>query len=207
MTDQGHGQVHDLATTRLAALCLNRRGRPRGLTFDDHLVRGGLITDLALCGALTQTADAVELDHDRAAAHGLAEAAAQADEGDTSLLDWLDRGALGFEEWAGRLVQAGVWRLRPWSLRYPVRSFEDTRREQAEADRAGGRAPDRADPASAPSLAVYAIGATSGLFGRTAEPARWLLEDLGDVRWAVELVVDRLTELRVRMRAIGHAVD
>jgi hypothetical protein len=198
--------LHDLATTRLASLCLNRRGRPRGLTFDDHLVRGGLIMDLALCGALTHTADAVELDHDRAAAHGLAEAAAEADEGDTSLLDWLDRGTLGFEMWAARLVDAGIWHLRPWSLRYPLRSFEDTRRERAEADRAAGRAPTR-DGASAQSLAVYAIGSTSGLFGTTAEPPRWLLEDLGDVRWAAELVVDRLTELRVRMRAIGRAVD
>jgi hypothetical protein len=198
--------LHDLVTTRLASLCLNRRGRPRGLTFDDHLVRAGLIMDLALCGALTHTADAVELDHDRAAAHGLAEAAAEADEGDTSLLDWLDRGALGFDEWAARLVDAGVWYLRPWSLRYPLRSFQDTRRERTDADRAAGRSPAR-EGTSAPSLAVYAIGSTSGLFGATAEPPRWLLEDLGDVRWAAELVVDRLTELRVRMRAIGRAVD
>ena len=197
----------DLVTTRLASLCLNRRGRPRGLTFDDHLVRGGLVMDLALCGALAQTEDAVELDHDRAATHGLAEAAAQADEGDTSLLDWLDWGALGFDEWAGRLVEDGVWHLRPWSLRYPMRSFEDTRRERADADRAAGRALHRAEGTSAHSLAVYAIGTTSGLFGTTAEPPRWLLEDLGDVRWAAELVVDRLTELRVRMRAIGRAVD
>ena len=198
--------LHDLAATRLAALCLNRRGRPRGLTFDDHLVRGGLILDLALCGALTHTEDAVELDHQRAAAHGLAAVAAEVDEGDTSLLDWLDWGALGFDEWAGRLVDAGIWRLRPWSLRYPMRSFEDTRRDRTEADRTAGRAPVR-EATPAQSLAVYAIGSTSGLFGRTAEPPRWLLEDLGDVRWAAELVVDRLTELRVRMRAIGHAVD
>jgi hypothetical protein len=35
--------LRDLATMRLASLCLNERGHPRGLTFDDHLVRGSLI--------------------------------------------------------------------------------------------------------------------------------------------------------------------
>ncbi len=199
--------LRDLAATRLAALCLNRRGRPRDLTFDDHLVRGALIVDLALCGALTHTEDAVELDHQRAAARGLAAVAAEADEGDSSLLDWLDRGALGFDEWAGTLVAAGVWRLRPWSLRYPMRSFADGERERTEADRAAGRAPVRAEGTSGQTLAVLAVGSVSGLFGRIAEPAGWVLDDLGDARWAAELVVDRLTELRVRMRAIGRAVD
>jgi hypothetical protein len=199
--------LHDLAATRLAALCLNRRGRPRGLTFDDHLVRGALIVDLALCGALTHAEDAVELDHQRAAAHGLAAVAAEADEGDTSLLDWLDRGALGFDEWAGTLVEAGVWQLRPWSLRHPMRSFADGERARTEADRAAGAAPARAEGASGQTLAVLAVGSVSGLFGRIAEPPGWVLDDLGDARWAAQLVVDRLTELRVRMRAIGRAVD
>jgi hypothetical protein len=201
------GPLHDLATTRLAALCLNRRGRPRGLTFDDHLVRGGLILDLALCGALSQTDDAVEMDHARAAAHGLASVAAQADEGDGSLLDWLDRGRLGFDDWAATLVDAGIWRLRPWSLRYPLRSFEDGERERTEADRAAGLPAVRDEKATAQTLAVLAVGSVSGLLGKTAEPPSWVLADLGEARWAGEMVVDRLTELRVRMRSIGRAVD
>jgi hypothetical protein len=45
------------------------------------------------------------------------------------------------------------------------------------------------------------------VFGRIAEPPGWVLDDLGDARWAGELVVDRLAELRLRMRAIGSAVD
>lgn len=199
--------LRDLVTTRLASLCLNRRGRPRGLTFDDYLVRGGLILDLALCGALTQTDDAVELDHARAAGHGLADAAAQADEGDDSLLDWLDWGRLGFDDWAMTLTSAGVWRLRPWSLRYPLRSFEDGARERTEADRAAGRHPVRAESATSQTLAVLALGTISGLLGPIDEPPSWTLAGLGEARWAGEFVVERLTELRVRMRSIGHAVD
>ena len=199
--------VRHLVATRAAALCLSPRGRPRGLTYDDHLVRGALILDLALCGALTHTEEAVELDHARAAAHGLADVAAEADEGDTGLQWWLDWGRLGFEDWRARLVDAGVWRLRPWSLRYPFRSFEDTERVRTEADRAAGRQPARDGGADPRTLAVWAIGATSGLFGAVEEPSSWVLEDLGDARWAAELVVERLTELRMRMRSIGRAVD
>ena len=44
------GPLRDLATTRLASLSLNRRGRPRGLSYDDHLIRGALILDLAVVG-------------------------------------------------------------------------------------------------------------------------------------------------------------
>jgi hypothetical protein len=199
--------LRDLATTRLAALCLNRRGRPRGLTFDDHVVRGGLILDLALGGALTQTDDAVELDHAVAAAHGLADVAAQADEGDISLQRWLDWGELGFDEWAGTLTAAGIWRLRPWSLRYPLRSFEDSERQRTDADRAAGHPAARTEATTPTTLAVLAVGSVSGLLGKIAAPPSWVLADFGEARWAGELVVDRLTELRVRMRAIGRAVD
>jgi hypothetical protein len=199
--------LRDLATTRLASLCLNRRGRPRGLSFDDYLIRAGLILDLAVCGALSQTEDAVELDHARAAAHGLADAAAQADEGDGSLLDWLDWGELGFDEWAATLTAAGIWQLRPWSLRYPLRSFADDERERADADRAAGRRPLRGENATPQTLAVLALGSVSGLLGKIAAPPSWVLADLGEARWAAELVVDRLVELRVRMRSIGRAVD
>ena len=201
------GPVRDLVATRAAALCLSRRGRPRGLTYDDHLVRGALILDLALCGALTHTDDAVELDHGRAAELGLAEVAAEVDEGDTGLQWWLDWGRLGFEDWRARLVDTGIWRLRPWSLRYPFRSFEDTERARTDADRAAGRKPTRDAGASPETLAVRAIGATSGLFGKIQDPPSWVLDDLGDARWAAELVVERLTELRIRMRSIGRAVD
>ena len=171
------------------------------------MVRGSLILDLALCGALTHVEDAVELDHDRAAAQGLARVAAEADEGDSSLLHWLDWGAFGFDEWAVTLVGAGVWHTRPWSLRYPMRTLLDSEWQRTDADRAAGRAAVRAEGTSRQALAVLAIGSVSGLFGRIAEPAGWVLGDLGDARWAGELVLDRLTELRVRMRAIGRAVD
>ena len=199
--------LRDLATTRLASLCLNRRGRPRGLTFDDHVIRGGLILDLAVCGALHQTEDAVEMDHGRADEHGLAAVAAQADEGDGSLLDWLDWGALGFDEWAARLVGAGVWQLRPWSPLRPLRSFGDTGFERTEADRVAGLPSGRLEGATPQTLAVLAVGSVSGLLGRIDEPPSWVLADLGEARWAAELVVERLAELRVRMRAIGRAVD
>ncbi|SDF15612.1 Golgi phosphoprotein 3 (GPP34) [Blastococcus fimeti] len=199
--------MRELATTRLAALCLNRRGRPRGLTYDDHLVRGALVLDLAVCGALAHTEDAVELDHARAAAHGLADVAAEVDEGDTGLQWWLDHGRLGFDDWRARLVDAGIWRLRPWSLRFPFQSFEDTERERTEADRAAGRRLVRTGTEAPTTLVVLALGSISGVFGAIEDPPSWVLEDLGGAGWAGELVVERLTDLRVRMRSIGHAVD
>jgi hypothetical protein len=199
--------LRDLATTRLASLCLNRRGRPRDLTYDDYLIRGALILDLAVCGALAHTEDAVVLDRDRAALHGLADVAAQADEGDTGLQWWLDWGRLGFEDWRDRLVEAGIWRLRPWSLRYPFRSYEDTERERTAADRAAGELWIRDETATPQRLVVLALGSISGLLGPIDEPPSWVLDGLGEARWAGELVVERLTELRIRMRSIGRAVD
>lgn len=174
--------VRDLVATRVAALCLNKRGRPRGLTYDDHLVRGALILDLAVRGALTHTDDAVELDHSRAVLHGLGDVAAEVDEGDTGLQWWLDRGRLGFQAWRGRLVSAGVWRLRPWSPLRPFRSFEDSERERTEGDREAGRHPVRSGTESPEMLAVLALGSTSGLFGKIQEPPAWVIEGLGEAR-------------------------
>jgi len=199
--------LRDLATTRLAALCLNRRGRPRGLTFDDYMLRSALIVDLALCGALDQTEDAVELDHARAAAAGLGDVAAQADEGDTGLQWWLDWGRLGFDQWAGGLVTAGVWRLRPWSPWRPLRSYLDDERDRTEADRVSGRSPVRDGDRSPQGLAVLAIGAVGGLFGPVHEPPPWVLSDLGEHRWAADLAVERLPELAASMRGIARAAD
>ncbi|MPQ99279.1 hypothetical protein GB931_15405 [Modestobacter sp. I12A-02628] len=195
----------ELVTTRLAALCLGRRGRPRGLTFDDHLVRGGLVVDLALGGALRQTDDAVEMDHDRAAALGLAAVAAEADEGDGSLLDWLDAGRLGFADWSSHLVAAGVWRQHSWSLRWAARGFEDLQHRRVASDRALGSAPPGPHPPA--TSGVLALGRVAGLLGHLGEAPAPALDGLGDARWAGELVAERLVELRVTMRAIGHAVD
>jgi hypothetical protein len=199
------GPLHDLATTRVASLCLNRRGRPRGLTYDDHLVRGALILDLALCGALSHTDDAVELDHARAAAHGLAEPARQADEGDGSLLHWLDWGEFGFDDWADALVEAGIWRVRPRRPWYPWRRFEDTARHRTTADRRAGSYAVRTGTETPQTCGVVALGSISRLLGAIADPPDWTLEDLGEARWAGEFVVNRLAELRIRMRAIGRA--
>ncbi len=149
----------------------------------------------------------MELDHARAAAHGLADVAAEVDEGDTGLQFWLDHGRLGFEDWRTRLVEAGIWRLRPWSLRFPLRSFEDTERDRTQTDRDHGRRPVRTGTETAETLVVLALGSISGVFGAIQDPPQWVLEDLGEAQWAGELVVERLTDLRVRMRSIGRAVD
>ncbi len=149
----------------------------------------------------------MELDHTRATTLGLADIAAEVDEGDTGLQWWLDHGRLGYEDWRLRLVEAGVWRLRPWSPRYPFRSFEDTERERTRADRDRGRRPVRDGTETPETLVVLALGWTSGVFGAVGDPPAWVLDDLGETRWAAELVVERLTDLRVRMRSIGRAVD
>ena len=60
--------------------------------------------------------------------------------------------------------------------------------------------------ASPQTLAVLALGSISGLMGPVSDPPAWSLADLGDARWAGELVVNRLTELRASMRYIALAV-
>ena len=82
--------VTALVTTRLASLCL-KRGRPRRLTFDDHLVRAALVVDLAIGGALSEDEVSVALDQDRAEAIGLGEVAGRLAAGG-SLSAWMGSG-------------------------------------------------------------------------------------------------------------------
>ena len=70
----------------------------------DHLTLLGRARPVIITAPAESDAAAVDqLRMLGAAAHGLADVAAEVDEGDTGLQWWLDHGRLGFEEWRGRL--------------------------------------------------------------------------------------------------------
>jgi hypothetical protein len=196
--------VRDLVATRLACLCLVDQ-RPRGLTFDDHLVRAALAVDLALGGALSEADDAVDLDEELAAELGLAPiAAAVATVG--SLDAWIEHGGLAFADWAQSLVEGGVWTPLPRAARHPVRRrYEDCVAPRTQADRALGRRPS-ADGASTGTLAVLALGSVSGVFGDPRPPRPWLVPAMGDVSWAGQLAVDKLVAIGTTMRIAAITV-
>jgi hypothetical protein len=196
--------VRDLVATRLACLCLVDQ-RPRGLPFDDHLVRAALVVDLVLARALAETDDAVELDEGLAAELGVAAVASRVAAAG-SLDGWIERGGMGFADWAEQLVDSGVWSPRPRSVRYPVRQrYQDTAARRTQADRALGRRPST-DGASPATLAVLALGSVSGLFGEPRPPRPWLVPAMGEPGWAGRLAVDKLIEAGTRMRITATTV-
>jgi hypothetical protein len=198
------GVVQDLVTTRLACLCLVDQ-HPRRLTFDDHLVRAGLVVDLVLGGALAETDDAVELDEELAAALGLTPVAASV-AAIGSLDDWIERGGFGFADSARALIEGGVWAPRPRSLRHLVRRrYQDLEARRTRADRALGRRP-RSEGATPSTLAVLALGSVSGLFGDPQPPRPWLVPAMGETAWAGRLAVDKLVAIGTTMRIAAITV-
>jgi hypothetical protein len=201
------GPLGDLATTRLASLCLNRRGRPRGLTFDDHLVRAALVVGLAIGGALTENVTAVDLDADRAEQLGLGDVAADLTAVGAPLSEWILRGGIDFGHWTRRLVEAGIWiPRRRWPL---APRYDDVHRARTDDDRAMGGLPWPERDRAVTTLAVAALGRVARLFGEpdpafdlrdVDAPEDWLITGMGDAAWGGSLAVGTLAELYVKLR-------
>jgi hypothetical protein len=199
--------LRDLATTRLASLCLNRRGRPRGLTFDDHLVRAALVVDLAIGGGLTESVTAVDLDTDRAGQLGLGDVAADLAAVGAPLSEWILRGGIDVEHWTHRLVEARIWTPR---RRWPLAPrYDDVHRARTDDDRAMGGLPWPERDRAVTTLAVAALGRVARLFGEPDPafdlpdvdvPDGWVITGMGDAAWAGSLAVGTLADLYAKLR-------
>jgi Golgi phosphoprotein 3 (GPP34) len=193
---------------RVAALCLDDRGRLPDRLLTGTAVRGGLLLDLALSGRVESSDDSITVD---AAPTGFAPAdrllAAIEVEPERSLDGWLEERRLRVREVAGAAVASGRWRVStgPFGV---GRSYTDLAAEATAADRA--RCADRAGPPprSPWDAAVTAVAVAAGLAGAEAaeRPPAPLVAATGPAAWLCAAVVDHLLLADERYRSQAGAL-
>jgi hypothetical protein len=189
---------------RVAALCLDARGRPGQWSVCGPAVRAGLLLDLALAGRVAQTADSIVVDRSptgSAAADRLL--AAIAVEPERVLDGWLDDGPAGLRDVADVEVDAGRWhrqRLRWRRDRY----VPD--RERLDIDRT--RDPGGPDARwTAEDAAVVAVALSAGLRGGgPLQPDAALVAATGAAAWLCSAVTEHLHRTARRFRAQAVAL-
>ena len=176
--------------SRLVRLCLRPDGTLPRTPLLGSAVRGALLADLALSGALTSTPDGLEVDITPTGfepADRLLHAVLRHPDRTTEW--WLRRGPNGVEDVAADLVRRGVWSRRHGGLgtRYVEHDALEVR---ADAERV--RAATCGQPDSASTAALAAIAQVLGADGSGNEqrpdaalllacaPAGWLMDDLVD---------------------------
>jgi Golgi phosphoprotein 3 (GPP34) len=195
-------ELADGIAVRVAALCLDARGRLSDRLICGHAVRGGLLLDLGLAGRLESTEDSILVD---GRPTGFLPAdrllAAIEAEPERSLDGWLGERRLGLRDVAAAAVDAGGWGAQRSLLRT---HFTDRARDRTAADRR--RAPD-GDPTgwSPADACVTAIAATAGLLGADTGIPPAVLAAAGPVAELCGAVVDHLgrTMARYAVEATG----
>jgi hypothetical protein len=195
---------------RIAALCLDMRGRASEKVICGDAVRGGLLLDLGLAGRVESADDSVVVD---STPTGFEPAdrllAAITVEPERSLDGWLGETRIGLRDVADAAVASGRWAQRrgPWGL---GRRYTDLRPDETVDDlrrRSGAGALDLA-PADA---CVAAVASASGLLDREfwlpERPDDALLLATGSVGWLVAAVVDHLDHASARYRAQAGALQ
>ena len=187
---------------RLAALCLDSRGRLTQQALAGVAVRCGLVVDLALADRLRLTDDSIELDArptgfpavDRLLLAMQAEA-------ERPLDSWLDERRVGLPQVVDALLAEGRWHRQRDLLgraRYAVV-------DRAALDRDLDLSPTAA--CFPPDVAVAVLGGLAGLIGAarsqnlTAAAPEVPVEVLaaaGSAEWALRSAVDHLTAARAR---------
>jgi hypothetical protein len=191
---------------RVAALCLDGKGRLSGRLVCSTAVRAALLVDLALAGRLEETADSIALDDSPTGVPPL-DALLQAvtRTPGTTLDAWLELPRPNLRDLAEEALRSGRWVLQRGL--FPGARFADRALERTAADRA--RDPQDAGPAWAPAdAAVTAIAHAAGV--RTATDQSWygdvpaaapgeaLLAATGPLRWLCTAVTDHLAWARAR---------
>ncbi|MFC4692646.1 GPP34 family phosphoprotein [Geodermatophilus arenarius] len=189
---------------RVAALCLDPRGRPGDWSVCGPAVRAGLLLDLGLDGRVTQTADSVVVDRSptgSAAADRLLAAIATGPE--RSLDSWVEDGPVGLRDVADAEVAAGRWHRR--RLRWRRDRFVPDR-ERLDVDRT--RDPGLLDDGwSAGDAAVVAVALAAGLRGGgPVPPAAELVAATGAAAWLCGAVTEHLHATARRYRAQATAL-
>ncbi|WP_299957765.1 GPP34 family phosphoprotein [uncultured Modestobacter sp.] len=183
----------DGVAARLAAVCVDARGRLRSFDIWDAAARGALLVDAAHCGRLAETADSISLDPAPTRFPPLDRllSAMDADPGHP-LTWWLDHGDAGMSQVAEACVGAGVWSVR--------RGLLGTRYGTPPA-------PVAAASGDVVAAAVAVFVTACGARGRWPEPV--LAPELtptGSLAWICTTVTDHLELVHRRnLRAAGAA--
>ena len=198
---------------RVAALCLDGKGRLSGRLLCSTAVRAALLVDLALAGRLEETADSITLDDSPTGVPPLDELLQAVSQAPGTTLDaWLELPRPTLRDLAAEAVGTGRWELRRGL--FPGARFLDLAADRTAADRA--RDPDHVGPGWTPSdAAVTAIAHVVGLRGVGAgwfgdQPADPLADDVlaatGPLRWLVAAVTDHLAWARARALAAARSL-
>jgi hypothetical protein len=183
----------DGITVRLAALCLDDKGRLQDFDLWDVAARGALLVDLTRAGRLTDEPDGVVIDG-TPTGFGPADRllAAITVEPEQSLDWWMEHGGVGMREVAEACVAAGRWT--------ESRSFLGPRYADLTP-----LADTELDPQHADTAAVLALATACGAMGPPEEVGEEQLEPTGPLRWICEAVTDHLHQSHRRNLGIGAA--
>ena len=200
---------------RIAALCLDGKGRLSNRLVCSTAVRAGLLVDLALAGRLEETADSIALDDSPTGVvplDQLLQAVSQAP--GTTLDAWLEFPRPTLRDLAEEAVRAGHWELRRGL--FPGARFVDLAAGRTAADRA--RDPEAAAADWAPAdAAVTAIAHVTGV-RETSTGAGWygdqaadpleeaVLAAAGPLRWLCTAVTEHLVWARSRDAAAAASL-
>lgn len=183
---------------RVAALCLDAKGRLSEKLIASAAARAGLLVDLALAGRVESTDDSVMVDP-TPTGFGPADRllGAIGAEPERSLDGWLDEQRIGLRHVAEGAVQAGRWAVVRRVLggnRYVDGAMEQTSRDRLRP------ASQASDVWSAEDAAVTAIGLVAGLLAPAAdrEVPEAVLARTGSARWLCQAVTDHLADARAR---------
>ncbi|MGY1807811.1 GPP34 family phosphoprotein [Blastococcus sp. SYSU D00669] len=190
---------------RVAALCLDRRGRVGDWTICGPAVRAGLLLDLALAGRIEQTADSVVVDETPT---GFAPAdrllAAIGAEPERSLDGWLDERRIGLRDLVEASVASGRWHRR--RLRFRRDRYDAPGRDD-DLDRDPAHTDGTWTPADA---CVTAVAQAADLLNRTRLPSELpspaLVAATGPVAWLCQAVVEHLHRTSRRMHSQAGAL-
>ena len=184
----------DGVAARLAAVCVDRRGRLRRFDIWDAAARGAVLVDLVLAGRLVDEPDRVTVDPlptgfppaDRFLAATEVEAGA-------AMTWWVDHAPVRMRDVAVACVAAGRWTAR--------RTLLGTRYAVPAQARPGS--PD--DPVAA---AVEVLATACGARGRPPQPVdEQDLATTGPLRWICGTVTDHLTQAHRRNLGAAGAAD
>jgi len=178
-------------TVRLAALCLDDKGRLHGFDLWDVAARGALLVDLTRADRLTDEPDGVVIDG-TPTGFGPADRllAAITVEPEQSLDWWLEHGGVRMREVAEACVAAGQWT--------ESRSLLGSRFTDLTP-----LADQELDPEHPDTAAVLALATACGALGAPEAVGEELLQRTGPLRWICEAVTDHLTRSHRRNLGIG----
>jgi len=193
---------------RIAALCLDGRGRLSKRLLCSTAVRAGLLVDLALAGRLEETAGSIELDDSPTGVVPLDQMLWSVSQAPGTTLDaWLQFPRPTLRDLAEEALRTLRWELHR-GLSPGIR-FLDSEALRTAADRA--REPGNASADWTPAdVAVTAIAEVTGLRRAVTAPGSWyvdepaeplgaaLLAATGSLRWLVTASAEHLAWARAR---------